>query len=98
MIKVLVSLAAVALAGLSAPVFASDNLTGAQIIVRYDKSDLVTVSGRQAIARKIDFAVNRVCGDQVLGTKEEVEMIRDCKSTARSMAKAQLPVTVAENR
>lgn len=96
MMKTILAIAATSLVTLAAPVLAQDSLTTALVKIRYDKTELTTASGQRDIARKINFAVDRVCGDQVLGTKEEVDMIRDCKQTARGMARAQLPVTVAQ--
>lgn len=95
-IKTILTIAATSLVTFGTPVFAQDSLATAQIKIRYDKMELTTVSGQRDIARRINFAVDRVCGDQVLGTKEEVDMIRDCKQTARGMARAQLPMTVAQ--
>jgi UrcA family protein len=96
MMKTMMAVAATALVSFGTPLFAQDSLDAAQVKVRYDKADLTTSSGQRDIERKISFAVDRVCGDQVLGTKEEVDMIRDCKQSARSMARAQLPMTVAQ--
>jgi UrcA family protein len=96
MLKVLMPIAVVTMAAFAAPAFAQDGVQSTQVRISYDRSDLATEAGRRAIERKIDFVVNRVCGDQVLGTKEEVDMVRSCRATARGMAHAQLPVTVAQ--
>ncbi len=97
MMKTMMTVATTALVSFATPLFAQDSLTSAQVKIRYDKTDLATASGQRDIARKINFAVDRVCGDQVMGTKEEVDMIRDCKQSARSMARAQLPMTMAQS-
>ncbi|WP_416909387.1 MAG: UrcA family protein [Polymorphobacter sp.] len=97
MMKILMPIAAMTMAAFAAPVLAQDTLTSDQIRIYYDKADLATERGRRAIERKIEFAVDRLCGHPVMGHKEESDMIRSCRTTARGMAHAQLPVTVAQN-
>lgn len=98
MTKILMTVAAMAAVAFSVPALAESDSELLQIKIRYDKSDLNSVDGRRGIDRKINFAVNSLCGDQVLGNKEEIEVLRDCKKAARSMARAQLPIAVADSR
>jgi UrcA family protein len=96
MSKICLPLVAIAAIISTSPVFAQNTVEAAQITIRYDKSDLSSSDSRRGLERRIEFAVNNVCGDVALGSKEEVDALRTCRATARSMAQAQMPISVAD--
>lgn len=96
--KFFLPLVGILAASLTGPLLASDRLGPNEIRIRYDKSALNSRDARTMIERRIEFAVNRVCGAPVLGNKEEADQLQDCRNQARATAWAQVPVKVAASR
>ncbi len=94
--KVFLPLAAVFAIVSTGPVLAQDMAEASQIKILYDKSELASPSSRRDLERRIDFAVNNVCGQVALGTKEEIDALRACRTAARGAAEAQMPINVAD--
>jgi len=88
-------LVTIAVLAASAPALARDRSDTVEQRIRYDRTQLDSASGRRAIQKRIDFAVNNICGDVVTGSKEEADGLRACRSETRAMARAQMPLRVA---
>ncbi|WP_439533761.1 UrcA family protein [Polymorphobacter sp.] len=97
MLKSILPLAAIALVGAAGPALANAGDDAARQLIRYDNSALNSEAARQALVKRIAFAVRNVCGEPVTGGKDEIDAIRDCRVRAHSMAMAQVPVKLASN-
>ena len=51
----------------------------------------------ELVPKRIALAARNVCGEPVMGSKEEIDAIRACRRQATTMAMAQVPVSLASN-
>ena len=96
-------LVATALLALAAPALAAPAYSTARVTVDTRGIDLGSASGRQALDRRVQNAVNAMCGTPVFGTREEAEELRACRIATRAEAEPQVQamlarVTFASNR
>lgn len=96
-------LVATALLALAAPAFSEPSYSIAKVTIDTRGIDLGSASGRQALDRRVEHAVNAICGAPVFGTHEEAEELRACRSATRAEAEPQVRavlarMTMASNR
>jgi UrcA family protein len=98
-------LVAAALLALAAPAFAEPAYSNAKVTIDASGIDLTSATGRQALDRRVQNAINAICGAPVYGTREEAEDLRTCRSETRATVQPQVQamllranVTVSENR
>jgi|GEM_PF-5964050 len=96
MAKMILPLAAL-LALTAVPALAGDNDEGARQSLRYNMASLDQPDAREALMKRIALAARNVCGEHIMGSKEEADTIRACRTQATSMAMAQVPVKLASN-
>jgi len=97
MAKMILPLAAILALATAGPALASDTEQGARQLVRYNMTALDQPDARRTLAKRIALAARNVCGEPVIGSKEEADTIRACRNQAMQMAMAQVPVNLASN-
>lgn len=83
-------LLAAALLAASAPALAGQDEGSAKLAISTSGIDLATPAGRQALERRVDNAINRLCGSNDLGTREEAEAIAACRLETRAEVQPQV--------
>ncbi len=98
-------LVATALLAFAAPAFADPVDSSATVKINTSGLDLTSASGRQALDRRVQNAINAICGAPIYGTREEAEELRACRTETRAAVQPQVQamllranVTVSENR
>lgn len=79
-----------ALLAMAAPAFAQPQAASAALAVNTSGIDLSTPEGRKALDRRVDNAINRVCGSIVLGTREEADAVAACRLETRAEVQPQV--------
>lgn len=95
MTKLTLPLAAVLAVVMTSPVLAVQSGAPQDVRIRYDKSALDQSLARRNLEQRINLAARNVCGEPVTGSKEEADLIRACRTEARAMGMAQVPMLVA---
>ena len=85
-ISALIAVALLATSASQAPQPGSDGSEPTRL-VQFDDLDLSEAAGRDALSRRIDLAVRRVCRDSGRVTIEHRKAIADCKSAAAKKAR-----------
>ena len=62
----------------------------AKLAISTNGIDLATPEGRKALDRRVDNAINRLCGSNVLGTREEAEAVAACRAETRAEVQPQV--------
>ncbi len=98
-------LVAAALLAIAAPAFAEPVDNSANVTINTAGIDLTSANGRQALDRRVQNAINAICGAPIYGTREEAEDLRACRDETRAAVQPQVQamllranVTVSENR
>jgi UrcA family protein len=78
---------ATALLALAAPALAQSQ---AKMAISTSGIDLATPEGRRALERRVDNAINRMCGSLVLGTRAEAEEVEACRLETRAEVQPQI--------
>jgi len=97
MIKSLLPLVAVSLLGVTGPALANEDQNTSMQLIRYNKAELDRPEARRILVLRIERAARNLCGDPVMGSKEEADGIRACRASATEMAMAQVPFKMASN-
>lgn len=83
-------LVAAALLAIAAPAFADQRAASAKLAISTSGIDLSTASGRKALERRVDNAIDRMCGKPVLGTRAEAEALEACRSETLAEVQPQM--------
>lgn len=71
--------------GLFAAPAMADPANGApRVTIDYRGVDLTSVQGRQTLDRRVDTAIAEICGRPVYGTRDEDEVLGQCRREMRS--------------
>ena len=71
--------------GLSAaPVMADPVKNSPRVTIDYRGVDLTSAQGRQTLDRRVDGAIDKICGLPVYGTRDEDEVLGQCRREMRS--------------
>ena len=97
MAKMILPMAAILALGAAGPVVANDSSENARQLIRYNTAELAQPEARRILMLRIERAARNLCGDPVIGSKEEADMIRACRTKATNMAVAQVPVAMASS-
>lgn len=89
-IPVVASTVAAVLISIGAPVMAEPSFSTGRINVDYRDIDLSTANGQVKLQNRMDAAVHELCGAPVFGTREEDEMLKQCRDDARANAEPQI--------
>ena len=94
-----------ALLAFAAPAFADLADSSARVTISTSDIDLTSAKGREALDRRVQSAVNRICGTPILGTREEAEALGTCRTETRAAVQPQVQtmllrasVAVTDNR
>ena len=93
--KILVPLAALAVAFLSSPAIAAPLPAAAPHVVRYADLDLASAAGRQALDRRIGLAVREACGAASDADLHGRNLVTRCRVEARGQVRAQREAALA---
>jgi len=84
-------LAAAIAATLAAPALASQpGYEQGQITVKTADLDLATSDGQRALNRRLEVAVNRLCGTPVMFSRDELAALDACRADALTAAAPQI--------
>lgn len=83
-------LLAATLLAAAVPALANQNDGSAKLAISTSGIDLSTPAGRKALERRVDNAINRLCGSNDLGTREEAEAIEACRAETRAEVQPQV--------
>ncbi len=87
---IVASIAAAVLVTISAPVLAEPSLSTDRISVSYDDIDISTAHGQVQLQNRIKVAIRDLCGEPAFGTRDEAEMLRQCRDEAHANVEPQL--------
>jgi UrcA family protein len=68
----------------AAPVMADPAKSAPRVTIDYRGVDLTSVEGRQTLDRRVDNAIDKICGRPVFGTHDENEILGECRREMRS--------------
>jgi UrcA family protein len=88
--KMIRPMLAVSLLAMAAPALADQDDGSARLAISTSGIDLATPQGQQALQRRVDNAINRLCGSNTLGTREEAEAIAACRAETRAEVQPQV--------
>jgi UrcA family protein len=83
-------LVAAALLAMAAPAFADQPAASAKLAISTSGIDLSTPNGRKALERRVENAIDRMCGKPVLGTRDEAEALEACRSETLAEVQPQM--------
>ena len=84
----------VVLMTIAAPAMAGTPLHSDQVSITTANLDLATPQGRQMLERRVNAAVNSLCGAPVFGDRAEAEALRACRDEARSAVQPQVKAMI----
>jgi UrcA family protein len=79
----------------AAPVLAETDGVSMTHIVRYSDIDLGTANGRQILDHRVNVAINSMCAEPILGSREEIQAFQDCRADARAQAATKVSALLA---
>ena len=68
----------------AAPVMADPASVPPRVTIDYRGVDLTSVEGRQTLDRRVGAAIATICGQPVYGTRDEDEVLGQCRREMRS--------------
>jgi UrcA family protein len=74
----------------AAPALANQDEGSAKLAISTSGIDLATPQGQEALQRRVDNAIARLCGTNDLGTREEAEAIAACRAETRAEVQPQV--------
>lgn len=83
------------LMSMSAPVLAEPSLSTGRTSIIYRDIDVSTAHGQVQLQNRINVAIRDLCGEPAFGTREEAEMLRQCRDEARANAEPKLRAILA---
>lgn len=83
-------LLAATLLAMAVPVLADQGEGSAKLAISTSGIDLSTPAGRKSLERRVDNAINRLCGSNDLGTREEANAIEACRAETRAEVRPQV--------
>jgi len=94
-----------ALMTIATPAMADTPLQTEKVLVSIAYLDLASPKGRNILERRVNAAINTLCGTPVFGDRAEAEALQACRDEARAAAQPQIKailsrasVTVASAR
>ncbi len=96
---------AMALMTIATPAMADTPLQTHKVLVSIANLDLSSPQGRNILERRVNAAINTLCGTPVFGDRAEAEALQECRDEARAAAQPKIKeilsrasVTVASAR
>lgn len=68
----------------AAPVMADPAKTAPRVTIDYRGVDLTSAQGRQTLDRRVDNAIDEICGQPIYGTRDERDVLDKCRREMRS--------------
>ena len=75
---------AMAFGTIAAPVMADTVAGGPRVTIDYRGVDLTSASGRETLDRRVNTAIDEICGQPVYGTRDETSVLRQCRREMRA--------------
>ena len=94
-LPIVATTAAALLLVISAPAMAEPYLTTGTINVNYRDIDLSSAAGQVRLQNRIEVAIRDLCGAPVFGTRDEAEMLKQCRQEARANAVPQMRLALS---
>lgn len=89
-------LVAMALLSIGAPALSAPSHSTASITVDYTGIDISTPDGARTLERRVESAIRKMCGAQILGTRDEADALRLCRSEAQAAVAPALKTLIAD--
>jgi UrcA family protein len=84
-----------ALMTIAAPAMADTPLLTDQVSISTANLDLATPHGRAVLERRVNAAINAMCGAPVFGSRDEAEALQACRDEARAAAQPQVKAVLS---
>jgi UrcA family protein len=92
------AVAALALLSSTLPVMAQSTHFSGKVVVPTSDIDLSAPKGARTLERRVNNAVNSLCGQPVFGTRDEADALDACRADAHASAEPQVKATLASAR
>lgn len=79
---------------ISAPVAAEPSFSTDQVRINVSDIDLSSARGQVKLQNRVDAAIHDLCGTPVFGTREEAEMLQQCRADARANAEPKVRMLI----
>lgn len=89
---------AVTLLSSSFPIMAKSTYFSGKVAVDTRDIDLSAPNGARILDRRVNAAVNTLCGQPVFGTRDEAAALDACRADARASAEPQVKAALASAR
>ena len=66
------------------------------IAVDHSGVDLASAEGRQILDRRINAAINNICGQPVYGTRDEADVLKECRRDVRAAVEPQVQMALTK--
>lgn len=78
----------------ASPAMADPSNPMVSIAVDHRGVDLASAEGRQILDRRINAAINNICGQPVYGTRDEADVLRECRREVRAAVEPQVQMVL----
>lgn len=81
---------AIALASSATSAMAEPANSTVRVAIDYSGMDLTSVQGRRDLDRRVNLAIEGICGQPMFGTRDEAEVLRQCRREIRAAVEPQI--------